>query len=232
VTGEKQNELSIVSQFLTPLLVKGRIISADALHTQHAFCLSVTRWDGDYVLIAKGNQSTLHDDLQLFFSAPPVDCRDWRTAGTVDKGHGPLEMRELVASPELNDFLAGQWVGVAQVFRLTRTVLEDGKTRTEVVYGITSLTPPHASAQRVMELVRDLWAIENRLHWRRDVTLREDHCQVRKGDAPRVLAVLNSFLLALLDFLGVANVPRQMGIFGAHSWQAVRLLLGSLLTFK
>src|SRR5579863_823392 len=38
VTGEKQNELSIVSQFLTPLWVKGRITSADALHTQHAFC--------------------------------------------------------------------------------------------------------------------------------------------------------------------------------------------------
>ena len=80
VSGEKQNELSIVSQFLTPLLVKGRIISADALHTQHAFCFSVTRWDGDYVLIARGNQSTLHDNLQLFFSEPPADCRDWRTA--------------------------------------------------------------------------------------------------------------------------------------------------------
>jgi hypothetical protein len=35
VTGEKQNELSIVSQFLTPLWVKGRILSADALHAQH-----------------------------------------------------------------------------------------------------------------------------------------------------------------------------------------------------
>lgn len=43
VTGEKQNELSIVSQFLTPQLVKGRILSADALHTQHAFCATVTR---------------------------------------------------------------------------------------------------------------------------------------------------------------------------------------------
>jgi predicted transposase YbfD/YdcC len=52
------------------------------------------------------------------------------------------------------------------------------------------------------------YTIENRLHYRRDVTLREDHCQVRKGEAPRVLAVLNSCLLA------------------------VRLLLGSLLTFK
>jgi hypothetical protein len=83
----------------------------------------------------------------------------------------------------------------------------------------------------VLELVRDHWAIENRLHWRRDVTLREDHCQVRKGEAPRVLAVLNSFLLALLDFRGVTNVPKQMRIFDAHPLQAVRLLLGSPLTF-
>jgi hypothetical protein len=73
---------------------------------------------------------------------------------------------------------------------------------------------------------------ENRLHWRGDVTLREDHCQVRKGDAPRVLAVLNRFLLALLDLLGIGNVPKQMRLCDAHPLQAVRLLLGSLRTFK
>lgn len=232
VTGEKQNELSIVGQFLTPLLVKGRIISADALHTQHEFCASVMRWQGDYVLIAKGNQPTLREDLRLFFEEPPADCQDWRTARTVNKGHGRLEIRELVATTELNDFLGGQWAGVAQVFRVTRTVHEDGKTRIEVSYGITSLSPTRASAARLLEVVRDHWAIENRLHWRRDVTLREDHCQVRKGDAPRVLAVLNSFLLGLLDWLGVSNVPKQMRLFDARPVLAVRLLLGSLLTFK
>jgi len=76
------------------------------------------------------------------------------------------------------------------------------------------------------------YTIENRLHWRRDVTLREDHCQVHKGQAPRVLAVLNTFLLALMDFLGVSNVPQQMRCFEAHPLLAVRLLLASLLTFK
>lgn len=163
VTGEKQNELSIVEQFLTPLWVEGRILSADALHTQCAFCARVTRWKGYYVLLAKGNQSTLREDLRLFFTEPPADCRDWRTARTVDKGHGRLEIRELVATTELTDFLGGQWAGVAQAFRLTRTVTEDGQTRTEVVYGITSLSPAQASAQRLLELVRDHWAIENRL---------------------------------------------------------------------
>jgi predicted transposase YbfD/YdcC len=231
VTGEKQNELSIVSEFLTPCLVKGRILTAAALHTQHVFCFSVTRWEGDSVLIAKGNQPTLADDVRLFFTEPPADCRDWRQARTVDKGHGRLEIRELVARTELNDFLGKAWAGVAQVFQLTRTVQEKGTVRTEVVSGITSLSPTRASAQRLLELVRAHWAIENRLHWRRDVTLREDHCQVRKGNAPRVLAVLNSFLLALLDFGGVTNVPKQMRLFDARPWLAVRLLFGSLLTF-
>ncbi len=232
VTGKKENELSIVSRFLSEVWVKGRIITADALSTQLDFCLKVTRSGGAYVLIAKGNQPTLASDLHLFFTEPPMDCQDWRTAQTKNKGHGRLEIRELTVTTELNDFLGGQWVGVAQVFRLVRTVHKKGKVSQEVVYGITSLSPTQANAERLLELIRAHWAIENRLHYRRDVTLREDHSQVRKGIAPRVQAVLNSFLLALLDFLGVGNVPKQMRIFDAQPLLAVRLLLGSLLTFK
>src|ERR1051326_6777580 len=76
------------------------------------------------------------------------------------------------------------------------------------------------------------YAIENRLHWRRDVTLGEDRSQVRKGAAQLVLAALNHVVLALFDFLGVANVPQQMRRLDAHPARAVQLLLGSLLTFK
>jgi hypothetical protein len=64
------------------------------------------------------------------------------------------------------------------------------------------------------------------------VTLREDLCQVRKGQAPRLLALLNRFLLGLFDLFGVSNVPQQQRRFDAHPLLAVRLLLGSLLTFK
>ena len=129
------------------------------------------------------------------------------------------------------------WSGptkLTQVFRIERTVriLNTGAIHHEVVYGLSSLSLQQAPAPRMLALVRDHWAIENRLHWRRDVTLREDHSQTRKGTAPRVLAVLNSFLLALLDFLGVRNVAQQTRLFDAHPLLAVRLLLGSLLTFK
>ncbi len=94
VVGDKENELSRINEMLSPQSIKGRIVSADALHTQQAFCLEVTLAGGDYVLFAKGNQPTLQEDLHLFFHEPPVDCHDWRTTHTCDNGHGRLEMRE------------------------------------------------------------------------------------------------------------------------------------------
>ncbi len=73
--------------------------------------------------------------------------------------------------------------------------------------------------------------IENRLHWRRDVTLHEDHSQVRTAGKPQVLSALNNVILALMDWLGVRNVPDQMRVFAAFPKLALDLLLGPL-TFE
>ena len=76
------------------------------------------------------------------------------------------------------------------------------------------------------------YTIENRLHYRRDVTLQEDACQVRKGIAPRTLAVLNSFLLAVFDWLEVSNVASQMRTFAAQPLLALHLFTESLVRIK
>lgn len=228
---DKGNEITVEATLLTPAHVHGRIVTADAMHTQRACCANLTRFGGHYVLLAKANQPTLEEDLRLFFSEPPPDCRDWRQAQTWNKAHGRLERRALIASTELNEFLASSWPGVEQVFCLRRTVEQRGHVRCQTVYGISSLAPRQADAARLLALVRAHWHIENRLHWRRDVTLREDHCQVRKGAAPQVLAALNSLVLAVFDFLRVQNVAKQMRLLDAQPQRAVRLLLGSLLTF-
>jgi ABC-type enterochelin transport system substrate-binding protein len=69
---------------------------------------------------------------------------------------------------------------------------------------------------------------ENRLHHRRDVTLGEDSSQVRMKGAPETLAVINSGILALMDYLGVKNVASQMLHFDYHYREAIQLLLGKL----
>jgi predicted transposase YbfD/YdcC len=225
---EKENELTRVGDFLTPLLLQGRLISADALYTQRSVCQQVIAAGGDYLFFVKQNQPTLYQDLSLFFREPPLDCCDWRTASTINKGHGRLENRFLWASTELNDFLARDWYGVEQVFCLRRRVEHPLKCTQQIVYAITSLTPQKADPSRLLALTRDQWSIENHLHYRRDVTLGEDACQVRKGAAPHTLAVLNSFVLALFDFCQVSNAKQQMRRFDARPLQAVRLLLKSL----
>jgi len=228
MVAEKEGELTQMKAFLTPLLLTGRIISADALYTHKSFCQQVIASKGDYLLFAKGNQPTLQEDLRLFFGEPPLDCLDWRTDSTVDKGHGRLTNRLIQVSTELNDFLARDWHEIGQVFCLRRRVEYPLKCTQEYVYGITSLTPKRANPLRLLELIRNHWSIENRLHWRRDVTLAEDVCQVRKGSAPHALAVLNSFVLALFDFCGVTNVKQQMRYLDAQPLRAVHLLLKSL----
>ena len=101
----------------------------------------------------------------------------------------------------------------------------------QVVYGFTNLTPLQASPEAIATFLRKHWAIENRLHWRRDVTLHEDQSQVRTAGKPPVLAALNDVVLALMDWLGVPNVPDQMRIFAAFPQLALDLLLGPL-TFE
>jgi hypothetical protein len=192
------------------------------------WCRQVIRAQGDYLLIAKNNQATLREDLVLFLDDPEADRRCWQTASTCNKGHGRLEKRTLIATTELNEFLVRDWAGIGQVFRLERTVLKKGIWHTTLVYGLTSLSPKRASAQRLLELNRGHWGIENKLHYRRDVTLGEDHSQVRSGCAPPVLAALNNTVLALMDFLHVPNVPNQMRFYQAHPLEALRLLLVKL----
>lgn len=157
---EKAGELTHLDHFLTPVLHSGRIISADALFTQRHFCQQVKVSGGDYLLIAKLNQPTLYEDLSLFFQDPPSDCLDWRTDSTCNKGHGRLENRMLWASTELNDFLACDWYGVGQVFRLRQRVQHALECTQEIVYGITSLTAKQAGPLRLLHLIRDHWSIE------------------------------------------------------------------------
>jgi len=224
---QKENEISALKPLLRADCVSGRILTLDAMHTQRALCAQVQQLGGQYLLLAKDNQPTLREDIADLFTDPTPDRRHWQAAETWDKAHGRLEHRQIVCSPDLNDWFGKQWQGIEQVFRLERTVLllHTNQLRQEVVYGLSSLPMRHAPPTRMLALIRAHWAIENRLHHRRDVSLGEDACQTRTGPVPSLLAQLNSTILCLLDRLGVRNVARQMRYFDAHLDQAVALVL-------
>lgn len=222
---EKENQISAAPALMTLETVSGRVLSADAMQTQRLFCLRTVLLQGDYLLIAKDTQPSLHADLALFFEDPEADRCQWQTARTCEKGHGRLETRTITTSTDLAAYFAKDWAGIAQVFRLERTVVKKGVTRTEVVYGFTSLSPKQAEPKELLGFVRAHWASENRLHWRRDETLGEDRSQVRTGRSPEILAALNNTALSLMDSLHVSNVRAHLRVFAAHPQQALRLFL-------
>ncbi len=71
---------------------------------------------------------------------------------------------------QMNAWFETEWAGVAQVFRIRRHVKEGDNEREETVYGLTNLPRKKANASRLLTFQQAHWRIENRLHYRRDVT--------------------------------------------------------------
>lgn len=229
--GRKENEIRAAPRLLQALDLRGKIVTGDAMLAQRELSLQIVRAGGDYLWTVKGNQSTLYDDIATLFAPERVTKgfsapkKELRQAVSVEKGHGRLEVRRLTASRELKTYLG--WPYAEQVFRVERTFTRqvDGKRMHEISFGITSLTPREADAARLLALVREHWQIENGLHYRRDVTFREDWCTLRRRHAPQLMAALNNLVLGLLRRTGKTNMPQARRYYDAHFDEAAKLLL-------
>lgn len=226
------NEIGTAPKVLERLDLPGKIVTGDALYAQRELSQQIGQADGDYVWTVKHNQPTLRADLEQLFASDSSLVKgfntgptDYRTAQTVDKGHGRIETRQLTVTSELHE--RWDWPYLAQVFRLERTttLVASGQVRHEVVYGLTSLSAVEAGPERLLEIVRTHWQIENGLHYRRDVTFHEDGTRMKHWPAARVLASLNNLVLALLARAGFASLPQARRHFDAHPDQALRLLV-------
>lgn len=169
---EKENEISALKPLLNRACVTGRMLTLDVMQTQRDLCAPVHRLAGDSILIASENPPTRRVESADLLEDRPPDRRRWQQAETWDKAHGRLEHRQIIWIPDLNDWFGKPWEGIEQVVRLERTacLLKTGQVRHEVVYGLSSLFVQQAPLACFLTLIRDHWAIEHRLHHRRDVS--------------------------------------------------------------
>jgi predicted transposase YbfD/YdcC len=226
---KSEAELTVAPELLAQVDWRGRVLTGDALFCQRHLCEQVLAAGGDYLLLVKANQPTLHRDLELTFDPPPdgpppLPLLDRRVARTVERGHGRDEdTRHLIASTDLTGYL--DWPGLAQVFRLERTWREAGQQKRQLHYGITSLPPARGPAARLLALKRGHWRIENQLHWSKDVTLGEDASLVHAGQGPTVLALLRETALSLLRWAGHRAITSRLRYHSQHPEAAVALLM-------
>lgn len=221
---DETNEIGVVCDLVSQLILEGRVITVDALLTQRKLAEAILAQRGHYLMIVKDNQEELLKWIRSMFEQPIFLSERLEVAETLDKGHGRTESRKLRASSALSDH--NLWPGLQQVFEIERTVTKNksGKQSQEVVYGCTSLTRQRAGAEALLQIARQHWHIENKSHWVRDVTYDEDRSQVRSGNIPQVMAAIRNAVIGLMRVAGETNIAAGCRRYAAQPWSALTLI--------
>jgi predicted transposase YbfD/YdcC len=214
------NAITQVETVLRQRVLHGRVCTRDALLTQRHVAQTIVDAGGDDVMIVTDKQPQLRADIELVLTLPPAGDRQ-ETARTVDIGHGRIKQRHITTSGARLDYRTGP--GLAPVFAVGRHVLTQttGKERAEGVDGVTSLGPERATPERLLELGRGQWQIENTSHGVRDVPCDEDRSQVRCGNIPHVMAALRNTAIGLLRWAGHPNIAAACRPLAAQPLQAL-----------
>lgn len=189
---EKSNEITAIPDLLDLLTLKGATVTIDAMGCQKEIAEKIKEKEADYVLALKGNQGTLSEDVELFFTEQKerkfADTAISRHR-TLEKSHGRIETRTYTAIDDI-DWLKERhdWAGLRSII-MVESVREiiGGKTESEMRFYISSLS---ADAERQGEAIRSHWGIENSHHWVMDMVFRDDECRIRKDNAPANFATI------------------------------------------
>ena len=100
------------------------------------------------------------------------------------------------------------------------------KETDETVFGVTTLWSDEAGPQRLLQLARDHWSIENGQHHRRDRTQDEDRCPVRDTHAARSLSLFRSLAIFLFkrqarQKWGKKSLPDFQSRNLSHPWALI-----------
>jgi predicted transposase YbfD/YdcC len=194
-TEEKSNEITAIPKLLEQLDVRGCIVTIDAMGCQSRIAEKIVERGGDYLLAVKGNQKTLHEDIERHFAELNTDTCDYHES--VEKDHGRIETRQCWVSSDIGGIgEPNQWTGLHAV-AMVRSIRQCGnETSTDTRYFISSAK--HGAAKRLAEHVRAHWGIENSLHWVLDIAFNEDQCRIRAGNAAANFTLIRHLALNIL----------------------------------
>lgn len=198
-TAEKSNEITAIPELLKLIDLHNAMLTIDAAGCQRDIAETIINGGGDYTLALKGNQGTLHEQVQNYivkhmendFANVPA-----RKYTETIKAHGRTDEMTYYQMP-VPDCITqrDQWKGLQSIGVAIRISTQGDKQTSDVRYYISSA---RTSVKRFAKTVRGHWAIENTLHWCLDVTFREDESRLRDRHAAENVAWLKRFTISLL----------------------------------
>jgi len=198
-TAEKSNEITAIPELLDALLLKGCLVTIDAMGCQKAIATKIIEQGSDYALMVKNNQPGLAAAIEATFEAAarvdyaevPQSRAEWH-----EKDHGRLETRRCTVIEDLRGLGARRqdWPGVKTLLMVESRREVNGAATTDRRYYLCSR---HADAATLGPIVRGHWGIENGLHWSLDVVFGEDQARMRLGNAAENFSILRRLALNL-----------------------------------
>jgi predicted transposase YbfD/YdcC len=216
----KSNEIPELVPMLEELNINGMVITTDALHGQRAAAEKIDAMGAYYVQFIKGNQPSLMESIAVRLMGTDAEFADesWAEEG---KGHGRRERRSVRAAPASGI----DWPAAEQVFRIRRDSGTTGGPResTEYALGITNLPATLARPRHIAVYSRRHWTVENREHYVRDVTFREDAQKTRTGNQPNILAGIRNLVIGAFRKKGHANIAAARRHYGRDDQRTLAL---------
>ena len=201
---EKSNEIKAIPVLLKELNVVGTIITSDAMGTQRGIANLIREKQAHYVLALKENQKRLYRNVKCIFSkADQLHYQNMVSGNktTHDYGHQRIEDREYTILPMMYfQKHKKNWRDLSAVVRVksnTHKLQKNKDDESATRYYITSI--PYKMHVKMCEAIRTHCSIENKLHYKLDVGMHEDDCQIYRGVADQNLAAMRKVVLALLE---------------------------------
>lgn len=237
---DKENEITAIPKLLAMLDLKGCTVTIDAIGCQRNIAEQIVQAKGDYILQVKDNQPTLHAKVQTLMNEAILEnLAGWKGSmfEEIDAGHGRIETRTVWLTTEvkwLGSELQKLWPSVkavAAVERKREVMGKEPQASTERHYYI--LSNPRQKAQRVGEIIRGHWSIENSLHHVLDVSFDEDQSRVRKDHGAENLSRLRRLTANLLQLnKSKKSIKKQRKLCGWSEKYLLETLLRGLTPAK
>ncbi len=68
-----------------------------------------------------------------------------------------------------------------------------------VNFSFDYISSAELTAEQLGKASREHWHIENKLHWKLDIAMREDECRIRRNDGAEILAGFRHIAVNLLN---------------------------------
>ena len=179
-----------------------------------------------YIIQVKGNQKKLLKQIQENTGDNDL-CIDYHEEAS--RGRGRKEIRKTFIYKDISG-ISNEWIALNRLIRVERYVYKKNKKSHETAYYISDIISNKAGY--FAKHIRGHWGIENRLHWVKDVNLKEDDSKIKKGSAPENFSIVRNIVCNIYRANGFDSIKYAIELHANNFKELFELINSKIPKYK